>query len=82
MRQHFIIITKLALTVDQMLLLYFQKKFEEFPNIIQFNFFDFRTRISQLDERHFPDKSDSEYLNSCKDGVKKNETVTYDFINQ
>ncbi|KAK6105430.1 hypothetical protein QQG55_20225 [Brugia pahangi] len=40
------------------------------------------TRISQLDERHFPDKSDSEYLNSCKDGVKKNETVTYDFINQ
>ncbi|KAK6105241.1 hypothetical protein QQG55_19470 [Brugia pahangi] len=40
------------------------------------------TRISQLDERHFPGKSDSEYLNSCKDGVKKNETVTYDFINQ
>uniref|UniRef100_A0A1I7VSA2 NUC domain-containing protein n=1 Tax=Loa loa TaxID=7209 RepID=A0A1I7VSA2_LOALO len=40
------------------------------------------TRISTLDENFFPDKSDSEYPDSCKNGVKRNETITYDFIDQ
>ncbi|VDM93077.1 unnamed protein product, partial [Litomosoides sigmodontis] len=39
-------------------------------------------RISELDERHFPGKSKSEYPNSCKKGLKRNETVTYDFVDQ
>ncbi|VDM92884.1 unnamed protein product, partial [Litomosoides sigmodontis] len=40
------------------------------------------TRIFALDERRFPGKSKSEYPNSCKQGVRRNETVTYDFIDQ
>ncbi|VDM91366.1 unnamed protein product, partial [Onchocerca ochengi] len=40
------------------------------------------TRISELDERRFPGKSASEYPDSCKNGLKRNETVIYDFIDQ
>ncbi|CAG9530704.1 unnamed protein product [Cercopithifilaria johnstoni] len=40
------------------------------------------TRISELDEGRFPGRSKSEYPNSCKNGVKRNETVTYDFVDQ
>uniref|UniRef100_A0A0R3S0V7 Sulfatase domain-containing protein n=1 Tax=Elaeophora elaphi TaxID=1147741 RepID=A0A0R3S0V7_9BILA len=40
------------------------------------------TRISELDKRRFPGRDKSEYPNSCKDGVKRNETITYDFVDQ
>ncbi|VDO25498.1 unnamed protein product [Onchocerca flexuosa] len=40
------------------------------------------TRITELYTSHFSGKKDSEYPNSCEHGVKMNETVTYDFINQ
>uniref|UniRef100_A0A0R3RNQ6 Sulfatase domain-containing protein n=1 Tax=Elaeophora elaphi TaxID=1147741 RepID=A0A0R3RNQ6_9BILA len=40
------------------------------------------TRITELDKHAFPGKSQSEHPNSCRDGVRRNETVTYDFIDQ
>uniref|UniRef100_A0A0R3RXM6 DUF229 domain containing protein n=1 Tax=Elaeophora elaphi TaxID=1147741 RepID=A0A0R3RXM6_9BILA len=39
-------------------------------------------RIIELDANHFPNKSNSEYPQSCQYGVKMNETVIYDFTNQ
>ncbi|KAL3985846.1 hypothetical protein ACH3XW_40330 [Acanthocheilonema viteae] len=39
-------------------------------------------RIAELDANRFPGKNNSEYPQSCKYGVKMNETVIYNFINQ
>uniref|UniRef100_A0A915PJ05 Uncharacterized protein n=1 Tax=Setaria digitata TaxID=48799 RepID=A0A915PJ05_9BILA len=51
-----------------------------FANYVLSNFEG--TRISELDKHLFPDKFQSEYPDSCKKGVRVNETITYDFVKQ